>query len=77
MNSSAFVSQGDCDCSVFAQVEVVAIVVVVGRNPPDPHTCRVLASEDPDRVVVLRGQMGNLVKLIDHWSKLISNQVKL
>lgn len=66
MNSSAFVAQGDCDCSVFAQVEVVAVVVVVRRNPPDPHPSRVLASEDPDGVVVLRGQMESLVKLIDH-----------
>lgn len=53
MNSSAFITQGYCDCPVFAQVEVVAIVVVIRRNPSDPHTSRVLTSKDPYRVVVL------------------------
>lgn len=62
MNSSAFITQGYCDCPVFAQVEVVAIVVVIRRNPSDPHASRVLTSKDPYRVVVLKGQMGNLVK---------------
>lgn len=62
MNSAAFVTQGYCDCPVFAQAEVVAIVVVIRRNPSDPHASRVLTSKDPHRVVVLKGQMGNLVK---------------
>ena len=62
MNSAAFVTQGYCDCAVFAQVEVVAIVVVIRCNPSDPHASRVLTSKDPYRVVVLKGQMGNLVK---------------
>lgn len=62
MNSATFVPQGYCDCPVFAQVEVVATVVVIRRNPPDPHASRVLTSKDPYRVVVLKGQMGNLVR---------------
>lgn len=54
MNSPSLVSQGYGDCSVFTEVEVVAIVVVVGGNPSNPHTGRVLTSEDPYRVVVLK-----------------------
>lgn len=63
MNSTAFVAQGYRDCPVFTQVEVVAIVMVIRRNPSDPHASRVLTSKDPNGVVVLKGQTGHLVKL--------------
>lgn len=69
INSPTFITQGYCDCTVFAQVEVIAIVVVIRRNPSDPHASRVLASKDPYRVVILKGQMGNLVKTGWSWSK--------
>lgn len=62
MNSAALVTQGYCDCPVFAQVEVVAVVVVIRCNPSDPHASRVLTSKDSYRVVVLKGQIGTLVK---------------
>lgn len=62
MNSPAFVTQGYRDRPVFTQVEVVAAVMVIRRDPSDPHASRVLTSKDSDRVVVLEGQMGNLVK---------------
>lgn len=71
MNSAALVTQGHCDCSVFAQVEAVAIVVVIRRNPSDPHACGVLTSKDSYRVVVLKEQNGNLVKPFWSWSKCI------
>lgn len=63
MNSTAFVAQGYRDCPVFTQVEVVAIVMVIRRNPSDPDASRVLTSKDPNGVVVLKGQTGHLVKL--------------
>lgn len=53
MDSSSLVTQGYGDCTVFTEVEVVAIVMVVGGNPSNPHTGRVLTSKDPYRVVVL------------------------
>lgn len=62
MNSTAFVAQGYRDCPVFTQVEVVAIVMVIRRNPSDPHASRVLTSKDPNGVVVLKGQTGHWVK---------------
>lgn len=51
--SSSLVTEGYRDCSVFTEVEVVAIVMVVGGNPSNPDAGRVLAGEDPYRVVVL------------------------
>lgn len=53
MDSSSLVTQGYGDRSVFAEVEIVAKVMVVGGHPSNPHTGRVLTSEDPHRVVVL------------------------
>lgn len=54
MDPSSLVTQCYGDCSVFTQVEVVAIVMVVGGNPSNPHGSRVLTSKDPYRVVVLK-----------------------
>lgn len=62
MNSPTFVTQGYRDRPVFTQVEVVAAVMVIRRDPSDPHASRVLTSKDPDRVVVLGGRMRNLVR---------------
>lgn len=53
MDSSSFVTQCNGDSAVFTEVEVVAVVMVVGGNPSNPHAGRVLASEDPYRVIVL------------------------
>lgn len=53
MNSSTFITQGYSDSSVLAEVEIVAIVMVVGGNPSNPHTGRVLTCKDSHRVVVL------------------------
>lgn len=47
MDPSPFIPQGYSDCSVFAEVEVVAIVMVVRSNPANPHTSRVLTGKDP------------------------------
>lgn len=54
MDSSSLVTQRNGYCSVFTEVEVVAIVMIVGGNPSNPHTGRVLTSEDPHRVIVLK-----------------------
>lgn len=54
MDSTSLVTQGYGDCSVFTEAEVVAIVMVVGGNPSNPHASRVLTSKDPHRVVVLK-----------------------
>lgn len=56
MNSSPLVSQRHGDRSVFTQVEVVVVVMVVRSYPSNPHASRVLASKDPHRVVVLESQ---------------------
>ncbi len=53
MDSSSLITQGHGDCSVFTEVEVVAIVMVVGGNPSNPDAGWVLTSEDSYRVVVL------------------------
>lgn len=54
MDASSLVTQGYGDRSVFTEVEVVAVVMVVGGYPPNPHTGGVLTSKDPYRVVVLQ-----------------------
>lgn len=53
MNSSPLVAERHGDRSVFAQVEVVVVVVVVRSYPSNPHASRVLTGKDPHRVVVL------------------------
>lgn len=53
MDSSSLITQGYSNCSVFTEVKIVAIVMVVGGNPANPHASRVLTSKDPHRVVVL------------------------
>lgn len=53
MDSSSLVTQGYSDRSVFTEAEIVAVVMVVGGNPSNPHTGGVLPSEDPYRVIVL------------------------
>lgn len=63
MDSASLVTQGYCDCSVFTEVEVIAIVMVVGGNPSNPHAGRVLTGEDSHRVVVLQGHMKELAKV--------------
>lgn len=46
MDTSTLVTQGHSHSSIFAEVVVVAIVMVVGGDPSNPHTGRVLACED-------------------------------
>lgn len=53
MDSSPLVTKGHGYRSVFTEVEVVAIVMVVWSNPSDPHASRVLTSKDPHRMVIL------------------------
>lgn len=43
MDSSTLVTQGYGHSSIFPEVVVVAIVMVVGGDPSNPHTGRVLA----------------------------------
>lgn len=45
VDSASLVTQGYGDCSVFTEVEVIAIVMVVGGNPSNPHASRVLTGE--------------------------------
>lgn len=47
VDSSSLITQGHSHCPDFAEVKVVAIVVVVWGYPPNPHTGRVLTSKDP------------------------------
>lgn len=60
MNSSPLVTKGYGDRSVFTEVEVVAIVMVVWSNPSNPHASRVLTSKDPHRMVVLEWHVNNM-----------------
>lgn len=46
MDSSTLVTQGYSHSSIFPEVVVVAIVMVVRGDPSNPHTGRVLTSED-------------------------------
>ena len=57
MDPTTLVSQGNCHRPVLTEVEVVAIVMVVGGDPAHPHTGWILTSEHPDRVVVLQDNM--------------------
>lgn len=63
MDSTSLVSQGHGDCPVFTEVEVVAIVMIVGGNPSNPHASRVLTSKDPYRVVVLKSDVQDLASI--------------
>lgn len=47
VDSSSLITQCHRHCSDFAEIKVVAIVVVVRGYPSNPHTGRVLTSEDP------------------------------
>lgn len=47
VDSSSLITQSYSYCSDFAEVEVVAIVVVVRGYPPNPDAGRVLTSKDP------------------------------
>lgn len=60
MDSPPLVTKGHGDRSVFTEVEVVAIVMVVWSNPSDPHASRVLTSKDPHRMVVLEQHVNNM-----------------
>lgn len=37
MDAAPLISQGDCDSLRLAQAEVLAIVMIVWRDPADPH----------------------------------------
>lgn len=63
MDSASLITQGYGDRSVFTEVEVIAIVMVVGSNPSNPHAGRVLTGEDSHRVVVLQGHMRELAEV--------------
>lgn len=69
MDSTSLVTQGHGDCSVFTEVEVVAIVMIVGGNPSNPHASRVLTSKDPYRVVVLKSDVQDLANIQDVATK--------
>lgn len=45
MDASSLVSQGNGDGPCLAEVKVLAVVMVVRRDPAHPHTCRVLSSK--------------------------------
>lgn len=76
MDSTSLVTQGHGDCSVFTEVEVVAIVMIVGGNPSNPHASRVLTSKDPYRVVVLKSDMQDLANIQDVARKSIKKNKK-
>lgn len=57
VDSAPLVPQGDSDCSGLVQAEVLAVVVIVGRDPAHPYQRRVLASKHPYRMVVLQSNM--------------------
>lgn len=60
MDPPTLVAQGYRHRPVLAEVEVVAMVMVVRADPAYPHTGRVLTGKHPDRVVVLKKDpMGN------------------
>lgn len=55
VDAASLVSQGDGDGPCLAQVEVLAVVVVVRRDPAHPHGRRLLSGKHSHRVVVLGG----------------------
>lgn len=57
VDSAPLVPQGDRDCSGLVQAEVLAVVMVVGRDPAHPCHCGVLAGKHPHGVVVLQLNM--------------------
>lgn len=59
MDAASFVSQGNGDGPRLAEVKVLAVVVVVRRDPAHPHGRGVLSSEHSHRVVVLGGNEGH------------------
>lgn len=54
MDAAPLVSQGNGDGPRLAEVKVLAVVMVVGRDPAHPHGRGVLSSKHSHRVVVLR-----------------------
>lgn len=64
------VSYSNGDVAYFGEVKSGVILVVVGCNPANPHTRRLLSCKDPHRVVILKREKkysGN--KRIDVWSE--------
>lgn len=55
MDAASLVSQGNGDGPRLAEVKVLAVVVVVRRDPAHPHGRRVLSGKHSHRVVVLGG----------------------
>lgn len=55
VDAASLVSQGNGDGPRLAEVKVLAVVVVVRRDPAHPHGRRVLSSKHSHRVVVLPG----------------------
>lgn len=56
VDTASLISQRDGDGPRLAEVKVLAVVMVVGRDPAHPHRRRVLSGEHPHRVVILRRQ---------------------
>lgn len=59
MDAASLVSQGNGDGPRLAEVKVLAVVVVVRRDPAHPHGRRVLSGKHSHRVVVLAGNKGH------------------
>lgn len=53
MDVALFVADGDGDVSHFVHVKVKVVLVVVRRDPTDPHAPRLLARKHSHRIVVL------------------------
>lgn len=53
MDAAPLVSQRDGDCTRLAEAEVLAMIMIVRRDPAHPHGGRVLSGKHSHRVVVL------------------------
>lgn len=53
MDVALVVADGDSNVPHFVHVKVKVVLVVVRRDPTDPHTPRLLARKHSHRVIVL------------------------
>lgn len=65
MDVALFIPHGHCHHPDLAEIKVHVVLMVVRGDPAHPHAARLLASEDPHRVIVLKRQRGPRVSQED------------
>lgn len=57
MNVASIIPNSDCHVSHFVEVKVKIILVIVWRDPADPHASWFLSCKYPHRIVILKKEM--------------------